>query len=89
MRRGVVMPGIKILDSTGAVRDEFHGEPALPRAVAPNESFCVTIERACPTTPGSYQLKIDLVDQHVCWFEEGGSKPLLLSMEVGSPKRPD
>jgi hypothetical protein len=29
------------------------------------------------------------VDQHVCWFEERGSKPLFLPMEVRSPKRPD
>jgi hypothetical protein len=27
-------------------------------------------------------MKIDLVDQHICWFEERGSQPLVLSFEV-------
>jgi 2-polyprenyl-3-methyl-5-hydroxy-6-metoxy-1,4-benzoquinol methylase len=82
MRRGAVMPGVKILDTAGAGHDEFHGEPALPRALAPNESTEIVIERASPAEPGNYTVKIDLVDQHVCWFEERGSKPLTLPMEV-------
>jgi 2-polyprenyl-3-methyl-5-hydroxy-6-metoxy-1,4-benzoquinol methylase len=82
MRTGAVMPGVKILDAAGMVRDEFHGEPALPRALAPNESTDIVIERGCPAVPGNYTVKIDLVDQHICWFEERGSKPLSLPMEV-------
>jgi hypothetical protein len=82
LRRGVVMLGVKILDSSGATLDEFHGEPPLPPGIAPNGSVAVTIEHACPSTPGSHTLKIDLVDQHVCWFEEQGSKPFLLPLEV-------
>jgi hypothetical protein len=84
MRRGAVMPGVKIVDVSGAVLDEFHGEPALPRAVAPNESTVIVLERAAPDQPGNYTIKIDLVNQHVCWFEERGSKPLLLALEVRS-----
>jgi 2-polyprenyl-3-methyl-5-hydroxy-6-metoxy-1,4-benzoquinol methylase len=82
LRRGAVMFGVKILDSSGAIRDEFHGEPPLPSGLAPGKSVAVVIEHACPSTPGSYRLKIDLVDQHVCWFEEGGSQPLMLPLEV-------
>jgi hypothetical protein len=82
LRRGAVMLGVKVLDESGKIRDEFHGEPVLPRAVAPNESSVVMIEHAAPAAPGSYTLKIDLVDQHVCWFEECGSEPLSLPMEV-------
>jgi hypothetical protein len=76
------MLGVKILDGSGAVRDEFHGEPPLPRALGPNELCTVVIEHACPAEPGSYTLKIDLVDQHVCWFEERGSQPLILPLEI-------
>jgi hypothetical protein len=82
MRRGAVMPGVKILEPSGEIHEEFHGEPALPRGVAPNESCLVTIERACPAAPGRYTLKIDLVDQHICWFEERGSTPLYLPLVV-------
>lgn len=82
MRRGAVMLGVKVLDADGKVVDEFHGEPALPRAMAPGESTVAVIERAAPAKPGAYSLKVDLVDQHICWFEERGSKPLVLPLEV-------
>jgi SAM-dependent methyltransferase len=83
MRAGVVMPGVKIFDGAGAVQEEFHGEPSLPRAVAPGESTVIVIEHASPGAPGSYTIKIDLVDQQVCWFEERGTKPLVLPLQVG------
>ncbi len=35
-----------------------------------------------PAKPGPYTMKIDLVDQFICWFEERGSEPLVLSLEV-------
>jgi 2-polyprenyl-3-methyl-5-hydroxy-6-metoxy-1,4-benzoquinol methylase len=82
LRPGGVTLGVKIFDETGEVCDEFHGEPALPRALGPNESCEVTIERVCPATPGKYTLKIDLVDQHICWFEERGSTALYLPFAV-------
>lgn len=83
MRRGAVMLGVKILDGGGNIVDEFHGEPALPRAMAPGEATAAFIERTAPAKPGSYSMKIDLVDQHVCWFEERGSQPLTLTFRVG------
>jgi SAM-dependent methyltransferase len=82
LRRGGVTLGVKIFDETGTVCDEFHGEPALPRAIAPNESCSVTIEHRGPAAPGRYTLKIDLVDQHICWFEERGSTALYLPMVI-------
>ena len=82
VRRGGVMLGVKILDETGKLWEEFHGEPSLPRAVGPGESCEVTIEHASPRAPGRYQVKVDLVDQHISWFEERGSVPLEFSLEV-------
>ena len=86
MRRGAVMLGIKILDAGGNVVEEFHGEPALPRAMAPGEETSIIIERKAPSKPGSYAMKIDLVDQHICWFEDRGSRPLVLPLEVTANK---
>jgi hypothetical protein len=82
LRRGDVTLGVKIFDEAGTVCDEFHGEPALPRATGPNESCTATIERACPPIPGRYTLKVDLVDQHICWFEERGSTASYLPFVV-------
>ena len=86
MRRGAVMLGVKILDAAGNIIDEFHGEPALPRAMAPGEETAVIIEHRSPTKPGLYSMKIDLVDQHICWFEEQGSAPLVLPLEVSASR---
>jgi SAM-dependent methyltransferase len=83
MRRGAVMLGVKIFDADGNIVDEFHGEPALPRAMAPGDETSAVIERAAPAKPGCYSMKIDLVDQHICWFEERGSQPLVLALQVG------
>jgi 2-polyprenyl-3-methyl-5-hydroxy-6-metoxy-1,4-benzoquinol methylase len=82
LRRGDVTLGVKIFDEKGTVCDEFHGDPALPRTIGPNESGMVTIEHACPAAAGRYTLKIDLVDQHICWFEERGSTALYLPLVV-------
>ncbi len=81
-RTGIVMPGVRISDDTGALVSEFHGEPPLPRAVAPGETVRLRIEHAAPRRPGYYTLKFDLVDQHVCWFEDVGSEPLTIEFEV-------
>ena len=82
-RRGTVMVGVKIFDENARVVDEFHGEPPLPRALAPNEKSELVVEHMAPAAPGDYQLKIDLVNEHICWFEEHGSIPLLLPLRVG------
>lgn len=81
-RTGVVMPGVRIIDEAGTLVSEFHGEPPLPHAVAPTEKIHLKIEHAAPHRPGRYTLKIDLVDQHVCWFEDVGSEPFAIGFEV-------
>jgi glycosyltransferase involved in cell wall biosynthesis/SAM-dependent methyltransferase len=81
VRAGLVMPGIRVFDQPGRVLSESHG-PLLPRAVAPGQSLAVNVEFIAPSDAGKYNVKIDLVDQHVCWFEEKGSEPIMLSFEV-------
>ncbi len=80
-RDGLVMPGVKIVDVDGQVAVESHG-PLLPRCVAPGRSITLDVHLNAPAQPGMYSLKIDLVDQNVCWFEERGSEPLVLEIVV-------
>ncbi len=82
VRAGVVMPAIRITDEGGRTVVELHGHPLLPRAVAPRQAVTLVIQFAAPAEPGAYTVKIDLVDQHICWFEERGSQPLVFSFEV-------
>ncbi len=82
VREGVVMPAVRVYDETLNLISEFHGQPLLPAPVAPGESVRIKIAYHAPRAHGSYTIKIDLVDQHICWFEERGSEPLVLRFEV-------
>ncbi|MGH9871899.1 MAG: methyltransferase domain-containing protein [Pyrinomonadaceae bacterium] len=82
VRAGVVTPAIRIITQTGEIVTELHGQPMLPRSVAPGQILALNFKLAAPAEPGSYLVKVDLVDQHVCWFEERGSRPLVFSIKV-------
>ncbi|MEP6568950.1 MAG: methyltransferase domain-containing protein [Acidobacteriota bacterium] len=82
VRAGIVMPGIRIIDERGTIVNELHGQPMLPRSVVPGQSVTLDIQFPAPNEPGPYRVKIDLVDQHICWFEERGSQPLSFNLEV-------
>ena len=84
-RDGLVMPGVKIVDIDGQVAVESHG-PLLPRCVAPGRSMTIDVRINTPEQVGIYSLKIDLVDQNVCWFEERGSKPVVLDLIVSEAR---
>ena len=81
-RTGIVMPATLITDDKGMLVSEVHGEPVLPHAVAPGETVTLNFERTAPHRSGKYSLKLDLVDQHVCWFEQRGSHPLVIELVV-------
>ena len=83
VRSGVVMPGVRIIDARGQIITELHGHPMLPHAVPPGQTVDFDVQLVAPAEPGTYTIKIDLVDQHVCWFEERGSQPLVFRFEVG------
>ena len=80
--KGTVRLGVKVLNENDEVVDEAHGSPPLPRAVAPGEKVLLTVTRPAPTSAGRYKLKIDLLDQDICWFEQRGSQTLELQFEV-------
>jgi glycosyltransferase involved in cell wall biosynthesis/2-polyprenyl-3-methyl-5-hydroxy-6-metoxy-1,4-benzoquinol methylase len=87
VRAGIVMPAAKILNERGEIVSERHGHPMLPRAIAPGQSVALSLECIAPEKPGTYSAKFDLVDQHVCWFEEQGSEPLIVSFTVEANKQ--
>lgn len=82
VRAGIVMPGVKILDRNGEIISERHGHPMLSRSVPPGQTVALNVECVAPDKPGTYTARIDLVAQHVCWFGEQGSEPLVLDLIV-------
>ena len=81
-RAGSVMLGLKLFDEAGELVREQHGEPPLPRALAPGERAELPLRWQAPYARGLYTLKLDLVAQSVCWFEQHGSAPLALRFHV-------
>jgi len=79
---GIVMPAVKLFDACGLLISEVHGEPPLPHAIAPGETVRLKFTTSAPQQSGQYLLKVDLVDQHVCWFEDVGSQPFTFEFEV-------
>jgi SAM-dependent methyltransferase/glycosyltransferase involved in cell wall biosynthesis len=77
LRPGIVTPAVRVTDSAGALVTEFHGQPLLARAVAPGETIHFDVDCRAPSRAGEYALKVDLVAQHVCWFERRGSEPFV------------
>ena len=80
--RGTVRLGCKIIDAQGVAVDEWHGAPSLPGAMAPGEQAALLLERGAPVQCSAYTLKIDLLDQEICWFEQVGTRPLVLPFVV-------
>jgi len=76
------MPALRIFDQHGTLVNELHGHPMLPRAIAPGQSCTLNLECPAPSEPGRYTAKVDLVDQHICWFEQTGSQPLVFTFEA-------
>ncbi len=70
---GYVTFGCKWTDAaSGRLVTDVPGRTRLASDVAPGATTAATIDMALPSTlpPGAYVLKVDLVDEFVCWFSD-------------------
>jgi hypothetical protein len=62
--------------------------PGIPlsETIPPGGQETVLVDFRLPSSPGDYQLFIDVVEDGVCWFSERSSPPLLCNVraEVGA-----
>ena len=61
---------------------------ALAYDLAPGESMEIGINPVAPTKPGSYILEFDMVQEHVRWFAQGGSRPARTRVSVDPTLEP-
>ena len=74
---GHVRLGAQRLDDDGVVEDRDWIRVALPRCVAPGEEVRIRLDLSPEVHgPAPASVKIDMVSEGVCWFEEHGSQPL-------------
>jgi hypothetical protein len=81
-RRWQVRLGIALLAADGTMCDMDFGRIDLPHDIEPGETVRLKGHLQAPQTTGSFQLKIDLVAEGVCWFEAHGTVPQQLGIHV-------
>ena len=79
---GAIRLGAQLLDAAGRTIEPDYARADLPRGLAPGEACDVPLAFRLPGTAGRYALKVDLVQEQVCWFEERGSRPFVIDLEA-------
>lgn len=59
---------------------DFRSE--LPANIEPGKDAALTVKIGVPAQPGSYTLRLDMVEEGVTWFRDQGSTPLSLGVDV-------
>jgi len=78
-----------ILDAEqSAVRFE-NARFALPRKIAPGDGVTLEVTVKAPLEAGRYHVEFDLVAEGRAWFEDGGSKTLVIPLDVGRREWPE
>jgi hypothetical protein len=73
---GRVQLGIQLFSSDRALLGRDFARVSLPSDVASDQSIELMIDITLPDASTPYILKLDLVDEGVCWFEDVGSRPV-------------
>lgn len=71
-------------DQGAAVEGAGEGRAELPRTIAPGETVTIAFNAVVPPVEGDLRLHMDLVQEHVTWFQEaaGSHQPLVLAVRV-------
>jgi hypothetical protein len=81
-RGGYVTLGCQLLDRDKRLLDRDYQRVRLTADIEPGGAWSTDAVVHAPGEPGDYFLKLDLVDEQVCWFEEMGSKAVLVAVTV-------
>ena len=81
--------GNRWFDAAGALVVPDDGRERLPLALPPNGEAKLKLMVVAPKTPGRYTLLLDVVQEGIRWFQEAGSKPLRIPLEVSAAPAPE
>ena len=79
---GFVALGAKLLGEDGLAQIYDYGRGYLSAPVHPGGKLAVSIDLTAPQQPGIYQIKLDMVDEAVVWFEHRGSSTVTFQVHV-------
>ena len=80
--RGEVRLGAHLLDSVGDMIDADFGRAALPTAMSLGDKAIVELTVGAPKQPGNYILRLDMVNEGICWFAQQGSSVVDVKWKV-------
>jgi ubiquinone/menaquinone biosynthesis C-methylase UbiE len=79
---GHVTMGLKAFNEGGAMVTDSLYRAALPHNLKPGEAVELVVVAPVNLPPGRYELKFDMVDELLCWFEDAGATPVIRSLVV-------
>jgi ubiquinone/menaquinone biosynthesis C-methylase UbiE len=79
-RVGYVQLGLRLLDADRHPVDLEFGRVMLAGHVVPGKKVDLSIDVTLPDTAAPYVLKIDMVDEGICWFEDVESAPVYVRL---------
>ena len=74
--RGYVRLGAHLINAGGHVEEFDFGRADLLRDMTQEQSEKITLNLTAPPNPGDYTVRLDLVNEGICWFESEGSQTL-------------
>ncbi len=77
---GNVRVGIQLLNAERRLLDMEFSRTRLTRDVIPGSALDIDIDVTVPEADTRYVLKVDLVDEGICWFEDVGSRPAYVKL---------
>ncbi len=77
---GHVQLGIQLLDPSRTLLSRDFQRAGLPGNLAPGQTAEVSVRITLPDAATPFVLKLDLVDEAVCWFEDVGSRPIYVAV---------
>jgi hypothetical protein len=77
---GRVRLGLQLLTPERGLLDLDFVRGLLPRDVPPGDRVEIALDVALPDARAPYVVKLDMVDEHVCWFEDRGGRPVYVSL---------
>jgi SAM-dependent methyltransferase len=72
----------------GALVVPDDGRTPMPHDVAPGQRVTVFLEATAPLFNGEYLLELDMVQEHVSWFRDRGSRSKLVPCHVSGGQTP-
>jgi SAM-dependent methyltransferase len=80
--RGYVRLGAHLLDADGSPLVDDYGRAGIPTDLPQRGEARIDLELKAPAEPGHYIVRLDMVNEGICWFAQHGSPVANLPLEV-------